>query len=228
MERSDDAEPVGTDSMLLGSFPSLAGVSRAADLGAGSGVLALILAARSQAVHVDLVELDATAAALAQRNADLNGLDGRLTVLHRDLRSLRESEVGRYGLIVSNPPYRAIGSGSRPSERRMGARQEGTCTLSELVSSAARLLGDGGRFALVYPCQRLAEAFCALSSARLEPKRLRLVQARAGKAPSVALIECRKGGRPGLRVEPVLMLQNPDGTVPSEVHKIYHPDKEGL
>ncbi len=228
LEASPDAEPVCTDSVLLGHFPSLAGVGRAADLGAGSGLLALILASRSKALRVDLVELDGAAAALARRNVERNGMNDRLTVYNRDLRTLREAEMGRYGLIVSNPPYFHPDSGADPAAGRQNARQERTCTLEDLAACASRLLGDGGRFALVYPCSRLSRALVTLTGAQLEPKRLRLVQARAGAAPSVALIECRKRGRPGVRVEPVLVLKNPDGTDSEETRRIYRLEQEEL
>lgn len=225
MELSPDAEPVCTDSVLLANFPSLRGVTRAADFGAGSGVLSLILAARSPLLHIDLVELSGSAAGVAERNVARNGLEARLRVLRRDLRTLTEAETGRYQLIVSNPPYYAPGSGTPPAAPRQNARQESSCTLAELAESAARLLGDGGRLALVYPCQRLSRALVTLTAARLEPKRLRLVQARADKAPALALIECRKGGRPGLRTEPVLILKNPDGTDTAEARRIYRMEE---
>lgn len=225
METSPDAEPVCTDSVLLADFPSLRGVTRAADFGAGSGVLSLILAARSPAVHIDLVELSGLAAGVAERNIARNGLSGRLRVLRRDLRTLTEAETGRYQLIVSNPPYYALGSGTAPASSRQNARQEASCTLEELADSAARLLGDGGRLALVYPCARLSHALVTLTAARLEPKRLRLVQGRVDKAPGLALIECRKGGRPGLRTEPALILKNPDGTDTAEARRIYRMEE---
>lgn len=225
METSPDVEPVCTDSVLLADFPSLRGVTRAADFGAGSGVLSLILAARSPAVHIDLVELSGPAAGVAERNIARNGLSGRLRVLRRDLRTLTEAETGRYQLIVSNPPYYALGSGTAPASSRQNARQEASCTLEELADSAARLLGDGGRLALVYPCARLSHALVTLTAARLEPKRLRLVQGRVDKAPGLALIECRKGGRPGLRTEPALILKNPDGTDTAEARRIYRMEE---
>ncbi len=224
MEKSRDAEPVTTDSVLLAAFPALGSVERAADFGCGSGVISLILAARSPRLRVDMVEIDPAAAALAERNTALNGLQERLRVLNRDLRTLRETQVGKYQLIVSNPPYFQVGSGSSPEEGRRCAREERLCTMAELAEAAARLLGDGGRLAVVYPAERLAEAMRVFSCHGLEPKRLRLVEARAGKAPSAALLECRRGGRPGLRVEPSLTLKNPDGTDTAEVKRIYHLD----
>ena len=222
LEESRDAEPVCTDSVLLSSFPSLAGVKRAADFGCGSGLIAILLAHRAPSIHIDCVEISPAAAALAERNIEKNGLSDRLRVLERDLRSLREAEVGKYQLIISNPPYFPVGAGSAPAIERQNAREERTCSLTELAETTSKLLGDGGRLALVYPAERLSEAFCTLSAHGLEPKRLRLVQARLDTPPSVALIECRRGGRPGLRAEPVLLLKNPDGTDTDEVRAIYH------
>lgn len=216
------AEPVTTDSVLLANYPSLSGVTRAADLGCGSGVLGLILAARSEKVRVDMVELDPAAAAACEKNIAENGLGRRLRVLNRDLRALTEAEVGKYHLIVSNPPYFPVGAGTAPEEGRRDAREERSCTLADLARAAARLLGDGGRLALVYPVRRLVHALSTLSEAGLEPKRLRLVQARADSAPSVALLECRRGGKPGLTAESTLILKNPDGTDTAEVKRIYH------
>lgn len=224
MIASPDAEPVTTDSVLLGNFPSLAGVTRAADFGCGSGILGILLAARSAKIQVDMVELDPGAAAVCRRNIAENALGDRLRVLNRDLRALTEAQVGKYHLIISNPPYFPVGAGAAPGEGRRTAREERECTLADLAGTAGRLLGDGGRLALVYPVTRLAEALRTLSEAGLEPKRLRLVQARADKAPCVALLECRRGGRPGLTAEPTLILKNPDGTDTGEVRSIYRLD----
>lgn len=221
LEKSGDAESVCTDSVLLANFPSLSGVTRAADLGCGSGVIGIILAFRSRRIGIDMVELSSRAAALAERNIAANGLSDRLRVMNRDLRGLRQSEVGRYQLVISNPPYYPLGSGTPPAESRAMARQELECSLAELADVSSKLLGDGGRLALVYPAERLAQAFCTLSSAGLEPKRLRLVQARVDKAPSVALMECRRGGRPGLSVEPALIIKDPGGADTDEIRKIY-------
>ena len=222
MEVSSAAEPVCTDSVILGAFPSLAGVRRAADFGCGSGVISLILSARSRTAGICMVEIDPAAAALARRNVELNNLNDRLHVLQRDLRELREAEVGKFQLIVTNPPYFVPGHGGAPAEGRRVAREERACTLAEIAEAAAKLLGDGGRLALVYPPERLAEAMVTLSGHGLEPKRLRLAAAGVEAPPFAALIECRRGGKPGLRVEPELILKTPGGEDTPEAREIYH------
>ena len=80
----------------------------------------------------------------------------------------------------------------------------------------------GGRFSLVHRAERLSEIFCAMSGSGIEPKRLRLVAARAGSSPGLALIEGRRGGRPGLVIEPPLILLGTDGAESGEARKIYH------
>ncbi len=223
LEDCRDAQSVSTDSVLLADFAGLSGVKRAADLGAGSGLVAILLAVRSPALSADCVELSPAAAALCRQNIQYNGLQDRLTVLERDLRTLTAAEVGRYQLIVSNPPYFPLGAGTSPhTPERREAREERSCTLPELAETAARLLGDGGRLAVVYPAARLAEAVCVFQAAGLTPKRLRLVQARTDAAPSLFLLECRRRGQPGLRVEPTLLLRDETGAETPEVRRIYH------
>ncbi len=223
LETNTDVYPVGTDSVLLSNFVALSGVRKCADLGCGSGIISLILSHRRPGMHIDLVDISPEAVACAGRNIHLNGLDGHLRVICGDLRSLREADVGKYQLIVSNPPYFPIGSGTSPSSsKRSGARQEDTCTLSQLAFTVSRLLGDGGRFAMCGPAFRLSEALCILSSHSLEPKRLRLVQGSPSSPPSIFLVECRRGGRPGVRVEPALIIKDGSGADTDEIRRIYH------
>lgn len=212
------SRPVCTDSVLLADFTRCRGKTRFADLGAGTGLIGVILAYNNPNVSGDLVEIDNAQSEIALRNVKRNDLSNRLSVLTQDLRTL----TGRYGLVVTNPPYFSIGSGTSPRDgNRSAAREETGCTLEELAVTAARLLGDGGILSMVYPATRLCEAVTVLSEHRLEVKRLRLVQARADKSPSVALIECRRSGHSGVTVEPALILKNPDGSDTDEVRRIY-------
>ena len=226
IEILEGVQPVSTDSVLLADFVSLSGAVKGADLGCGSGLIALLLMARSGKLNMDLVDISPQAVRCAGENMRRNSLEGRSRVMCQDLRTLREAQVGKYQLIVSNPPYFPLGSGTAPSSsQRAQARMEGDCTLDELCRTAALLLGDGGKLALCVPAARLSQAIVSLSQSGLQPKRLRLVQARAEAAPSLALIECRRGGKPGLNVEPVLIIKGPDGRDTPEIRRIYHLDQ---
>lgn len=221
--QSDAAFPLSTDSVLLAHFAAGIRARRIYDLGCGAGVLCVLLARSHPAAEIGGIELQAEAAERCRENLALNGLPPT-GIATGDLRR-REAlpPAGSVDLAVSNPPYFAAGRGySAPSERRAIARDERNCSLAELCAAAAFLCRWGGAFALVYRPERLSELFCALSASGLEPKRLRLVQHRAEAAPSLALVEARRGGRPGLAVEAPLLLRGADGDESAECREIYH------
>lgn len=195
------AFPLGTDTMLLAQFAALPARARVADLGAGCGTLGVLLCKNAPDCAVTGVELDAAAHVLALENIRENGLEGRLTALHGDVRQIRALlPAAEFDCVVSNPPYFPVGSG-RPAARVPAARDERTLPLEALCAAAAWLLRQGGRFFLVHRAERLCDLLCTLRASGLEPKRLRLVRGTSGKTRLV-LLEARRGGRPGLTVEP--------------------------
>ena len=221
--KSADGFPLSTDSVLLAHFAAPLRAGTILDLGCGAGVLTVLLQLSHPRARVEGVEIRAEAAALARRNLEENGFpgDGILTADLRDAAALLRA--GSYDLVVSNPPYFASGSGyASPDPARAAARDERACTLDELCAAAERLCRWGGAFALVHRPERLAEIFCAMRAHGLEPKRLRLVQHRADRAPNLALIEARRGGKPQLTVCAPLLLTGPDGGDSDEVKEIYH------
>ena len=212
---------VSTDSVLLADFAAARTARTALDLGCGSGIISLLLLQRMPSLTITGVELDGAAAESARNNMAMNNLSGRASVVTGDFRDY--TPAAPFDLAVSNPPYFTRNSGRiSPDEIRAAARSEETCTLEELAAAAARCLKFGGRFDMVYRPERLSEAFCTLTAAGLEPKRLRLVHATPLSVPSMVLIECRRGGKPGLDILPPLILKSPDGDDSEEVKKIYH------
>ena len=215
---------LGTDSVLLGDFVPLAGVWRGIDLGCGGGILPLLLLTRAQRLHMTGLELLSEAAETARENLRENALEDRGEIVCGDIRAVRALfAAGSFDLVVANPPFFPLGSGALPADRRRAAaRAEQCCTLDELCGAAAYLCRSGGRFCLVHRPERLREVFTAMSARGLEPKRLRLVAARCGAAPSLALIEGRRGGAPGLSIEPELLLEDGRGGESAELRRIYH------
>lgn len=214
-----------TDSFLLGAFPLLRRGERVCDLGAGIGLLSLLLLAREPSLAVTNVEQNEDACRLARRNAEENGLS--VTHLCADLRDHDAlPTAGSFDLVITNPPYFTTGSGVAAEGSRGDARCEQTATLEDIVRCAARLLRSGGRFALVYRTERLAELLRTVQTYHLEPKRLRLIQHRTDTPPSLLLLECRKDGHPGLAVEPVLLIRREDGSESDDVRSAYFREKE--
>jgi tRNA1(Val) A37 N6-methylase TrmN6 len=219
--------PLGTDSVLLSDFAGSPAFRRGIDLGCGSGIITLLLLVRFEKLRMTGLEILPEAAGKAVENMALNGLDGRGEIICGDMRLCRERFVsGQFDFAVSNPPYFPQGSGFAPKGGgRVSARTEESCSLGELCSCAAYLVRTGGSFFLVHRPERLSEVFCRMTECGLEPKRLRFVQHTAVSAPSLVLIEGRRGGRPGLRVEPALIMRGDSGDS-EEIKRIYHLEAE--
>ncbi len=212
---------LGTDSILLAAFASYKKNLRICDLGCGGGALMILAAGHAPTARIDGLEILPSAVELAQRNITLNGLDDRLTAVVGDIRKVKNSlSPNSYDLVISNPPYFASGPLSSSAEM-VSARSEDTCTLKDLCATASLLLKSGGKFAVVYRCERLAELICQMKSVNLEPKRLRFVSYTAGKAPKVFLMEAMLDAKPGLTVEPPLFIKKDNGETSDEVKKIY-------
>ena len=185
------------DSVLLARFCTLRPRWSVCDLGCGVGSLLLLLSQREEALDRVGVELDPVAAGLARRNLSDNGLEGQ--VLTGDLRDRTLLKGDRFQLVIANPPYFRAGSGKSGGQARM----DDTCPVDDLCRAAGRLAKTGGRFALVYRPERLAELFAALRGARLEPKRLQLLSYGPSSPPYAVLVEAVKEGGPGLEILPV-------------------------
>ena len=171
-----------TDSFALGWFAAPKRGERVCDLGSGTGLLGTLLLAREPSLTLFCVEQNAALPA-----------------------------AGSMDYALSNPPYFPAGSGaSAAGEARQAAREEVGCTLANVCAAAARVLRWGGRFALVHRPERLSDLFCTLRAHGLEPKRLRFVASSAENAPSLVLVEARRGGKAGLSVEPMLFIGSAD------------------
>ena len=196
--------PPSTDSFALGYFAAPKSGSRVCDLGCGTGLLGALLMARNAGLTLHNVELQERALALAGRTFAENGWQAEFA-----LGDLRDAAVlpaaGTMGYAGSKPPYVRAGSGaSAPEPSRQSAREESNCTIADVCTAAARVLRWGGSFAVVYRPERLVDLLVSLRAHGMEPKRLRFVQTK--DVPSLVLVESRRGGKPGLTVEPPLII----------------------
>ncbi len=198
----------GTDAYLLAAYLRPMHRARAADFGCGTGIISLLAQAKGKFAHITAIEVQESFADLAARNIALNGLTDRISVLHANVTQLRPADVGgELDVIFSNPPYMRTDSGRRnEAEEKYIARHEVHGAIADFCYAAARLLKHGGLFYVVWRPDRLSELMAGLHSAGLTPKRMTLVQADTDTAPSIVLMECKKGAAPSMKVTPSLIL----------------------
>jgi tRNA1Val (adenine37-N6)-methyltransferase len=156
---------------------------------------------------------------------EANGLKGRITIIRGDMRLLSIQDVsGPVDLVISNPPYRKSRSGRiNPHPQRAVARHEILATLQDVTNAAARLLGIGGRFAIVYPAERITDLLTSLRSAGIEPKHIQSVHAKAHDPGRLVLVSGIKGGRPGAAVHEPLVIYQSNGEYADRVQAIFDP-----
>ena len=218
-----DAFRFGTDTVLLSAFASPRRHDRVCDLGTGTGAIPLLLYGREPTVTADALEIQPDMADMARRSMALNGLSEVIRVHAGDLRQVRGIlPHAAYDLVTCNPPYgKAGGTLLNPAENKRLARHEEACRIENVAQAAGWLLRNGGRFCCVFPAPRLLELTDALVARRLTPKRLRLVHSRLEKPAHLCLVEAMLDARPGLIVEPPLVIYDAEGAYTAELRQIY-------
>jgi tRNA1(Val) A37 N6-methylase TrmN6 len=218
----EHAFPLSTDSMLLADFVRLPKQASVVDLGAGCGTLGVLLCARNTGCTVTGIEIDNSAHLAALDNIGRNALSHRLHSICADLRTVNKLfPPGSFHCCVSNPPYFSGG----PAPRLTTARRDDCCTTEALFQAAAHCLRYGGDFFLVQKPERLGQLCGCGVKFGMEPKRLRLVRHREGGPITLILLQCRKGGKPGLKLEE-LSLHHSDGSPTADYRNIYHIQEE--
>ncbi len=206
------------EAILLGRFAHAGTRDRVLELGAGCGVVSIMIAALCRPREVVAIELQPQLAELIERNAALNDLKS-VRAISADLRTrkIAGAEPASFDLIVANPPYRAAATGrENPGRGRRLARGESTATLLDFVAAARRYGRRGARIAFIFTARRTAELLSAMRSHQLEPKRIRFVHPRLAMPASVVMVEARVDGGIEVTVEPPLILYDAPGIYSNE------------
>lgn len=213
----------GIDAVLLSGFAQVKEGEQALDIGTGTGIIPILLEAKTKGRHFTGLEIQADSADMARRSVALNKLEDKIEILTGDIKEA-ETMFGpaSFDVITSNPPYMIGNHGLvNPDAPKAIARHELACTLEDIVRETARMLKPKGRFYLVHRPFRLAEILTTLSAYHLEPKRMRLVYPYVDKEPNMVLIEALRGGRPRMCVEKPLIVYEEPGVYTGEIHDIY-------
>lgn len=213
----------GMDAVLLSGFARVKAGETAVDLGTGTGIIPILLEAKTEGRHFTGLEIQEEFAKMAARSVRLNGLEDRVEIVQGDIREAsRLFGKASFDVVTSNPPYMNDSHGLKnPDLPKAIARHEVLCTLEDVVREAALLLKPGGRFYMVHRPHRLAEIISVLREYRLEPKRMKLVHPFVDKEANMVLIEAVRGGRSMMKVEaPVIVYREP-GVYTDEIYTIY-------
>lgn len=213
----------GMDAVLLSSFARAGEGDRVLDLGTGTGIIPILMEAKTRAAHLTGLEIQEESADMAMRSVALNNLQDKIAIVQGDLREAGTLfGAASFDVVTCNPPYMTSKHGlQNHGEPKAIARHEILCTLEDVVSQAAGLLKPGGNFFMVHRPFRLAEIMVLLHEYKLEPKRMQLVYPYVDKEPNMVLIEANRGGRPRITVEKPLIVYKEPGVYMPEIYDIY-------
>ncbi|MBR1439839.1 MAG: tRNA1(Val) (adenine(37)-N6)-methyltransferase [Lachnospiraceae bacterium] len=213
----------GMDAVLLSGFAREAAGERLLDLGTGTGIIPILMEAKTKIPHLIGLEIQPESADMARRSVVLNGLEEKISIVEGDIKEAdRIFEAASFDCITSNPPYMIGQHGlTGDNEAKMIARHEVLVTFEEIAAVTEKLLRTGGHFYLVHRPFRLAEIMTTLSAHHLEPKRMQLVYPFVDKEPNMVLIEAVRGGNPRMTVEKPLIVYQEPGVYMPEILEVY-------
>lgn len=213
----------GMDAVLLSGFSRIKKGETVFDMCTGTGIIPVLLAAKTQGKSFIGMEIQEECAEMAKRSIAYNHLEDRVQVIQGDIREAAQKfGAASFHVVTCNPPYMIGEHGLKNTYvPKAIARHEILCTLENVVSQAARLLTDNGRFYMVHRPFRLAEIMSVLTKYKLEPKRMQLVYPYIDREPNMVLVEARKGGNPRITVERPLIVYERPGVYTKEILEIY-------
>ena len=216
----------GVDSVLLTEFAKDMKKNKTiVDLGTGTGIIGILLSKKVEASKVIGIEIQKDVAEMASRSVELNNLQNIMQILNEDVKSL-SLEKNSFDYVVTNPPYKKIGTGIiNKEDKQIISRHETTVNLDEWLKVASNLLKDNGAIYMIHRPERLNEIIENLRKYRLEPKRIRFVYPKVSKDANLVLIKAVKYANSFLKVEKPLIIYNEDGSYTDEILKIYEERK---
>ena len=201
--------------MLLSAFAKVKAGECVLDLGTGTGILPILLAAKTKGKHFTGLEIQEESADMARRSVRHNQLEEQIDIVTGDIKEA--SQIFGHGsmdVITTNPPYMLADHGLRnPDDSKAIARHEVLCTLDDILRESMRLLQDKGRFYMIHRPFRLTEILTKMHEYRIEPKRIQFIHPYIDKEPTMVLVEGMRGAKPRVTIEPPIIMYTKDGTL---------------
>jgi tRNA1Val (adenine37-N6)-methyltransferase len=213
----------GMDAVLLSGFAKVRPGEQVIDLGTGTGIIPILLEAKTKGEHFTGLEIQRESADMAARSVAYNGLEEKISIITGDIKDAANLfGASSFDVVTSNPPYMIANHGlTNGADAKTIARHEVLCNLEDVIRQTARMLVPGGRCYFVHRPFRLVEILSMMSSYHLEPKRLRFVYPYIDKEPNMVLIEGLRGGKSRVTVEKPLIVYEKPGVYMPEIYEIY-------
>ena len=213
----------GMDAVLLSGFAKAKAGEKVLDLGTGTGIIPILMEAKTDAADFTALEIQEESADMARRSVAYNHLEDKIKVITGDIRDASNIfGASSFHVVTTNPPYMTAQHGlTNLYEAKTIARHEVLCNLEDIIRESARLLMPGGRFYMVHRPFRLAEIISLMVQYRMEPKRMRLVYPYVDREPNMVLIEGLRGGKSRMTVEKPLIVYKEPGKYTDEIYDVY-------
>ena len=213
----------GMDAVLLSGFARVKKTERVIDLGTGTGIIPILLEAKTPGEHFTGLEIQPESADMAARSVRYNGLEDRISIVTGDIKDAANLfGASSFDVVTSNPPYMTKEHGLvNDADAKTIARHEVLCSLEDLISQTAKLLKPNGRCYFVHRPFRLVEILSMMSAYQVEPKRIQFVYPYVDKEPNMVLIEGLLGGKSRVTVEKPLIVYKSPGVYMPEIYDIY-------
>ena len=213
----------GMDAVLLSDFAKVKEGDKVLDFCTGTGIIPILMEAKTKAAHFTALEIQEDSAEMAKRSVALNHLEDKIEIITGDVKEAdRLFKAASFQAVTCNPPYMIGQHGLvNPDSPKAIARHEIMCTLEDIIKQGARVLVPGGSFYMVHRPFRLVEIMTTFTKYKLEPKRMQLVYPYIDKEPNMVLIQATKGGKSRITVEKPLIVYDKPGVYTKEILEMY-------
>lgn len=209
------------DSVLIANLAKIAKGDRVVDLGAGSGVISLLVAKKYNPSKVFGIEIQERLAEMATRSVQFNELEDIVTIINKPMQDITKVIGGGFDVVLTNPPYDKVTNISRESEIDI-CKSEVMVKLDEVVECASKLLKHGGMFYMINKARRFVDVICCMREFNIEPKKIYFIQPKENKDIDTFIVEGKKGGKPSLIIPKPIIVYNEDGTYTDFSRRIYN------
>lgn len=218
----------GIDSILLSEFTkNIKSDSEVIDLGSGTGIIAILLSAKTNAKKIIGIEIQEKVAEMASRSIKMNKLENKIEIINEDIRNIANRlDNNKYDVIVTNPPYMKNNTGLKSENKeKLISRHEVECTINDIAKASFKLLKDKGQIYMVHRPDRLMDIVESFRKNKLEIKKMRLIYPKEGREANLVLIKAIKNGKAFLRIDRPLYVYKNNGEYTDEVQEIYDKKK---